>query len=134
TYPVIASEDLIKAIDDSVSVQPFECQGAKVIISNVMVISDDIAEVSQFLVVLIVICCIICCIGTCLNGVAIHQRVIGLREKSRMDDYIYSEGMEGLDMLTTTHGMQQPEPFALVDDISFESQELKMDMFIDEIP
>lgn len=48
--------------------------------------------------------------------------------------------MEGLDVLTSQRDMVlnqadiTHEPLPLVEDITYESQELKMDLFVDEIP
>ena len=47
--------------------------------------------------------------------------------------------MEGLDVLTSTQrDMVQaaivPEPLPITEELTYESQELKMDLFMDEIP
>lgn len=43
--------------------------------------------------------------------------------------------MEGLDVLTTTqHGALDPNSLQLNEELTYESQELKMDLFLDEIP
>ena len=48
--------------------------------------------------------------------------------------------MEGLDVLTSQRDMVlnqadiAPKPLPLVEEITYESQELKMDLFMDEIP
>ena len=46
--------------------------------------------------------------------------------------------MEGLDVLTTTlqdmTNVTMPKPFPIREELTYESQELKMDLFLEEIP
>ena len=67
------------------------------------------------------------------------RRYVGKRSIKRSDDFVYG-GMEGLDVLTSQRDMVlnqadvAPEPLPLVEEMTYESQELKMDLFMDEIP
>ena len=70
----------------------------------------------------------------------LNPRYIGKRSIKRSDDFVYG-GMEGLDVLTSTQRdmvLNQativPEPLLVTEELAYESQELKMDLFVDEIP
>ena len=67
----------------------------------------------------------------------IFTRILGKRSLRRSEEYIYG-GMEGLDVLTTTlqdrTDVNMSEPFPLREELTYESQELKMDLFLEEIP
>ena len=71
-----------------------------------------------------------------INKLSFYFRVLGKRSLTNSDKYAYS-GMEGLDILTAQNDLEVNQAFENIpsrEEITFESQELKMDLFLDDFP
>ncbi|KAI6657178.1 protocadherin Fat 4-like [Oopsacas minuta] len=139
---LVQQADLLRMIDDSFSDLSNICEGK---IQTVAPVTETVNPVLQppnnriQVILIIAFCAIILICGCLANILALYQRFIGKRSIKRSDDFVYG-GMEGLDVLTTQRDMVlnqadiRPVPIPITEEINYESQELKMDLFLDEIP